>query len=196
MKDLKELKANIERIKKQADQKIEHLYFEYNTKNKFDFVSNDCDISVYDDRIVLEVQDLEDAKNILNKFKPTNETTNISASCKGDEVLNSPYRIDLKNPCTSSRFLSHVIQIEYYNKDLEIQIKIPVKLLGEFVSTSSRLITSSEHHYFTGLSHSELRGYKVHSYKFNNYNYVSWYGGTQTLKDIEEINNIIEFIKQ
>ena len=135
-----------------------------------------------------------DFKHVFNIFKPTNKEVVIGYAGKDSTVLKTPYRIDLENPPQTSRYSRFEMKIDYVSNDINLRIKIPIELVKDFVMRSSRKITSSEYHYFTGVSQSELYRMDVMSYTYNTNDYIGWYGGNKTLTSTDVINKIINHL--
>lgn len=143
----------------------------------------------------IEPKTKEDFQEILKLLPPTNKETRIGSAGKDEKILKSPFRLDLINPCQTGRFSSFEMKVYYDSNGINLRIKVPIELVTDFIKRGSRYITDSEHHYFIGSSHSELRKMTVTQYYWNNPNYMSWYGGNKTLMDTKEIKEVIKHLR-
>lgn len=153
--------------------------------------------------INFNVKDLSEFKHILTTLPPTNKATTIgTASDSFYKTIKSPYRMTLKNPCVISQFTNFELSIKYTSSVYGVQICVPLSLIkGDFFNVSDRQITSSEYHYFVGLSQSQLAQKRVKKMYFSGVHtagkdsgVISWYGGDQTLLNVKEINKIIKIL--
>jgi len=147
----------------------------------------------YDKSIMVWPQknlDPEKATEMLDAFPPTRFETNILKS-----VISSPYRLILENPCSISRFSSFTLKVGWVHEELELHFNIPVEYVKDFTLPTSRHITDSEYHYFTGTDIKYLTTMMVPRRVFNRSQVINWYGGDQTLLCVDTINKILESIK-
>lgn len=147
-------------------------------------------------RIILNIESKEQFKTILERLPVTNTQQKISSSGKNDgDIINHPFRIDINNPpvCNSSQ--QYEFRINYTSDKYDVDIHVPINLVKEFVTTGQRNITDCEHHYFTGWSMEKMRNHKLMTYLFKNGGSISWFGGTKTSTDLDNIEEIINFLK-
>lgn len=183
-----------EQIIKENQEKLAQELRELETEQYFSGLFPDEKFTVYrDNSVTFEPKNVESIKNILQTLQPSNINTRIGFAGKEDYIINSPYGLNLKNPCSPNSWNYFHVKIQYTCNEHEISIQIPVELLKGFLTNSMRKIDDSEHHYFTGVSMKDLRNMTVFSYSFNK-DQISWYGGDKTLKDVDEINSIVEFL--
>ena len=152
-------------------------------------------LSIYGDFISFDCKTLEEAKYLLKTLKPINKNTIIGTVTDSFyKVINTPYRIDIKNPPVINNYSYFTLKIKYLIDQCEIWINIPLKLVPHEFKKIERKITSCEYHYFTGYSQRRLDNMKVTAYTFNNNYVINFYGGDKTLVCEIEIENIINSI--
>ena len=152
-------------------------------------------LSAYNDVISFDCKTLEEAKYLLETLKPINKNTIIgTATDSFYKVINTPYRIDIKNPPVINNYSNFTIKIQYIIDQCKIWINIPLKLVPHEFKKIERKITSCEYHYFNGYSQRRLDNMKVTAYTFNNNYVINFYGGGKTLACEIEIENIINSI--
>lgn len=145
-------------------------------------------------RFVITAENSEHFNEIISKLPPTNPTTTIGYASKEPTLLNTPFRIDLDNPCKTSEYSKFKLKIDYISNDIHVDIELPIELIKEWVYATNRNITDCEYHYFTGSSMVELRKIKVRCYAFNTPSQISWFGGNKTLTEESVINEIISHL--
>lgn len=130
---------------------------------------------------------------ILKKLKPAKENR-IIKTCNSSHEIESPFKIELINPCAPNQYGDFRLRIVYKcKKGFDVWIELPIDEIKEFLRTSQRNITSSEYHYFTGVSQSKLNEMTVKMYLFDTERgkFLNMYGGNQYLLDVELIKKII-----
>lgn len=148
-------------------------------------------------RILVEVENKDQFKEVLAVFPTTNTITKIGSASSDIDPIQSPYRIDIDNPCSPNSFSKFKVQVSYQSDDTEIQVELPIEVIKDWVTTSKRKITDSEYHYFIGYSHNELRKKEVMCYVFPYpTKQISWYGGNKTLQSEEIISEIIDSLNK
>ena len=159
-------------------------------------------------------------KAVYRHFKPTTDRHYIHSATSKTKVINTPYRVDLKNypkPQIYSRSKSDevlyeqsVLSISYRSKmtmpndvfDLDITIYIGVKELikehaeffEEIIKPSKRKISDTEHHYFTGWSMNQLYTKTINCYEFCDPTSIKWSGGNRTLINAWQIDNLVAYL--
>ena len=184
---------------KTLQDKINDIIIEHNFEIFADKISNGIKhtafLSAYNDVISFDCKTLDEAKYLLTNVKPINKNTNIgTANDSFYKVINTPYRIDIKNPPIINNYSYFTLKIKYLIDQCEIWINIPLKLVPHEFKKIERKITSCENHYFTGYSQRRLDDMKVTAYTFNNNYIINFYGGYKTLVCEIEIENIINSI--
>lgn len=175
-------------VKSQAQKKIRGIETEFKIRDiipdvDFKFItSNNC--------AVFNVTSRDEMDKVLQTFPPINKSIVIKPIGK-EKIVNSSYRVDIDNPATVNSVSRHEMRISYVTDDINVTIKLPIDMVEEYVYEYQRKINDTEYHYFTGLSHRQLRDKKVRAYKFKNSNVITWYGGTHTQLDETYIKNII-----
>lgn len=156
---------------------------------KFSFIGDDKKTGF----LSCEPKDKSELIKILKSFKPSKENR-IVKTCSNSHEIKSPFKIELINPCSISRFSDFELRIVYKClSGFDVWVKFPIDEIKEFLKPSRRNITSSEYHYFIGVSQRQLNEMTVKMYLFDveRGNYLSMYGGNQYLLDVEMINKII-----
>lgn len=131
---------------------------------------------------------------IFKKLKPAKENR-IIKTCNNSQEIESPFKIELINPCAPNQYNNFSLKIVYKcSKGFDVWIIYTIDEIKEFLKTSQRNITSSEYHYFIGISQRKLNEMVVKMYLFDvdRSKYLNMYGGNQYLLDVEMINKIIE----
>ena len=153
-----ELEKKISDLKRETEVKIMSAEFEHEIKMMFPSIEIMAYIRDWNGlkrTANFEVKTKEEFQEVFNKFKATDLETVIGFAGKENTTIESPYKIDLNNPCQTGRFSSFEMQISYKSEDIDIRIKLPT---------------------------------------FNSGDSISWYGGDKTLKTVEKIDKIIEFL--
>ena len=138
-------------------------------------------------------QNKAELNTILKQYKPTKENR-IIKTCNNSQEINSPFKLELINPCYVGPYSPFEIKIVYKSKEgFDIWITYPIEEIKEFLRSSQRNITSSEYHYFTGYSQRKLNELVVKMWLFDTENKLrlNMYGGNQYLLDVELINKIM-----
>ncbi len=179
--------------------KINDITKEHNFKIFADKISNGMKhtafLSAYNDVISFDCKTLEEAKYLLETLKPINENSIIgTANDSFYKVINTPYRIDIKNPPVVNNYSYFTLKIQYIIGQCRIWINIPLKLVPHEFKKIERKITICENHYFPGYSQRMLDNMKITAYTFNNNYVINFYGGGKTLICEIEIENIINSI--
>jgi len=152
-------------------------------------------LSIYGDFISFDCKTLDEAKYLLQTLKPMNKNTTIGkASDIFYKVINTPYRIDIKNPPIINNYSDFTLKIQYTIDQCRVWVSVPLKLVPHEFKKIDRKITSSEYHYFAGYSQRRLDNMKVTAYTFNNNYVINFYGGGKTLVCEIEIENIMNSI--
>lgn len=146
-------------------------------------------------KIIIKAKNKDEFKQVINTLIPTNTTTTIGSATSKEKELNSPFRLDIENPCAPNSYSIFKIEIKYTSNDIDVEIKLPIDEVNQFVVIGQRGVTDSEYHYFTGTSHAKLRKMQVRAYSFKS-EQIGWYGGDKTLIDETEIENIISFLSK
>jgi len=194
MQDSKEL-TPLEILKKK--QAKEMLVFEmeqeiqssisYNLKM---FVNiNNIDTTVFIDLEKVKISEISSIlKEITNKYPATRLTKDIDY--KGKKKHFSPYLLLTEsNINTGGRVI-----LEYTAKDFNIRITMPIKFYSDdIVGYSMRGVTSSEHHYFGGVSMKEISRRRVEKRSFDLFTSLDYYGGStkciiEDIEDLEQYN--------
>ena len=184
----KDKQSLIEDIKKEAERKIAAIETEFSIRDKFP--DSDFKFVASSNIAYFDIKSRNEIRKILERLPPVNETTTLKVSGK-EQVIDSPYRIDLKNPAVVNLVSQHEMYISYKTEHFGVTIVVPISMCMDYVIEYQRQITDSEYHYFIGVTHQQLRKKKVTAYTFENANIITWYGGTHTQCDPTYIKNII-----
>lgn len=139
-------------------------------------------------QLTLKPETKEDIVEILNNFKCTENPFVTGAD---DIVVDSGFKITIQNtPNQGSNLL-----ITYKSENYHINIETSIEFIKNFSVKSERKIYESEYHYFIGITMKNLSIMKINSMRFNSFNTINWYGGNITLKEVDEINKIINHLK-
>jgi hypothetical protein len=150
-------------------------------------------------RVIITIKDKEEFKKAFLLYPPTNKTTKIGFAGKDDIVVKSPFKLNINNPARPYEGNSFSFHIDYDSDKYDMQIIVPIEMVKDFVERTQRGVTDSEHHYFTGVSMSELHNMRLMAYDFAfkhklTGKVISWYGGDKTLTDETGIQEIIDFL--
>lgn len=143
-----------------------------------------------------EVLSLEQLSNILNELVPSNTTTDIKAAGKDTYTIDTPYFIETRSHVRGD----HSAKITFQHDGIEIWAVFPVDILDSWTSHSSRKVTSSEHHYFGGISQRKIDEMRITCFPFIKYtegvkSSQAYYGGDYKCVDANLANHIIDCIK-
>lgn len=145
-------------------------------------------------RLVAKCKNVSEFKTVLSLFPATNTNTVIgTATDKYYCDLNTPYKVNIDNPCSPSQYHSFSVKIGYISNDIDVQCELPIETIAPFTTTGERGITDSEHHYFIGRSYRELNNMRVRQYNFLA-DQINWYGGDKTLKNASIANDIVNHL--
>ena len=149
--------------------------------SKRNFISFDC-------------QSIDEAKYLLSTLVPTNENNYIStAGFEKYKVIDSPYRMDIKNPAKPSRYDDFSLRISFEFNDVDIWINIPLRLVGfEHFKSGFRKVDETELHYFGGISRKKIGDLKYYTFKSNYV--VNFVGAQKSLFCGIETNILIQII--
>lgn len=126
---------------------------------------------------------------------PTEEKeSKIGFSGKDPITVPSPYLIGVSNPCVRGSVTYPTITISWVHGELYLEVSIAADLLKDCLTQELRKITSSEYHYFTGVSQRKLNEMNVNSYAFRTPNQARFYGGSRKLYDLRQIDSILNYI--
>jgi hypothetical protein len=64
-------------------------------------------------RIVIKAENKAAFVDILSKLPPTNQTHIIGFATRSEQILNTPFRIDIKNPAAISPYSYFKIEVSY-----------------------------------------------------------------------------------
>lgn len=118
----------------------------------------------------------------------------IGFSGKEPIIVPSPYLIGLSNPCIRGSITYPKLTISWVHGDLYLEVSIAADMISDCLKNELRRITSSEYHYFTGVSRRKLEEMNVNSYAFRTQNQARFYGGSRKLYDLRHIDSIINYI--
>lgn len=170
--------------------------------------------------LTIRLDNIKDYKKAHKIFKPIKDRIYIDSATSKTKVINTPYRIDLKNNAVPSSFLklkngtrktiqskftiSYKTNIEFsfYKLDLDLKIVFNahdllydhIDVFSEIIKPSTRKLYDSEHHYFTGYSFNQLKKQTIRSFSFHDPNTIKWHGGNETLINTWHIDNIIAYL--
>ena len=109
----------------------------------------------------------DDIAVILNELTPSNTNSKVAAAGKDDLWIDTPYMIDTKSHVQGD----HSGKITFEWEGVEIWVEFPVSILEDWVQHSTRSVTSSEHHYFGGVSMREINEMSIPCFPF-----IGWCG--------------------
>lgn len=115
---------------------------------------------------------------IMKHYKPNKTKTGIEgASNKWDHL--SWFRLDIENNIQQKDYAT----LKFYNDELfTVWIKLPLEYYSDYLRREERKLTSSEYHYFTGVSQRKLNEMKISRQTIRGvFDLISWYGGNTTL---------------
>lgn len=136
-------------------------------------------------------------KQILIIFPATEQNHTITSSSQKDKTIDSPFRINLKNPPVVNNSQYYCLEVEYMSDNLEVNVEIPIEFIQDFINISERHLSDSEYHYFIGVPHTALINMKIRSYVFKqNHDVINWYGGNKTQLNVKVIESIIDHLKK
>lgn len=179
--------------------KFEKEIKEFNFKKTVSAALPDIEIMAYlgmwdKYTISAKCKNLAEFKAVLAAYPATNEQTTIgTAGNKSFAVLNTPFRVDIKNPARPSNAYPFCFKISWKSGDIEVSASIPIDFAPDFSRAIEREIYDCEYHYFIGVSDNKLRSMRIRAYTFNG-PVIGWYGGDKTLKSESEIGDFIKFI--
>ena len=184
--------------------KINAITLEHNFKKecatKLEGIKSLCYITDGKGVINIYAANENDFKKVLALYPPTNTRTTIgTATDKFYAILDTPFRVNLENPCQPAFSYIHAVTFGYMHNDTSVKIKLPISFIIDFVTRGERAISDSEHHYFIGVSYRKLAEIRVLSYSFKfdiSNNQISWYGGDKTCLSIDLINKILEHLNK
>jgi hypothetical protein len=165
--------------------------------SKLGSIKHNAYLSGHDDEgktISIDAETIQEAAKVLILCPPTNSTTTIGSATKHKAILNTPFRIDIDNPCTPNQYRNFTIGVHYTSTDIEVRLSVPITDLVQFMVAGERHVSDSEYHYFSGYTHQQLSKLKVRCYSFNGPQ-INWYGGSKTATSETLISEIIETIK-
>jgi hypothetical protein len=193
MKTLEEKKAEIQR-KMQVD--IISAEFEHEICTQFPelkILAYARDWKEIEKTANFELNSIEEFQKVYAAYQPTNKETVIGFAGKENQTINHPVKVMIGNPPVQNSSQRFEIKFDYNSGDINIRINMPINKVKDFVSIGRRKPTSSEHHYFTGYSKKAIMKMDLTAYSFNKIQ-INWYGGDKTLKDTDEIQEIIKFL--
>lgn len=179
----------------ELEEKIKELRDEYAWKEKAEIMFGDLNPMAYitgrDNELKHISLDLKEKpgrfKSIIESYPPTKMEHIVSNS---KITIESPFKLTSINHIRDTGY----IRIAYRHNEIEFWITIDVIHIPDFVRQSSRGVYETELHYFGGVSRREINSMRIRTFVFNK-EQIGWYGGNSTLVDKEEINAIIEHLK-
>lgn len=145
-------------------------------------------------RLVAKCKTIGEFNEVFEKYAPTNENTVIgTATDKFHSNLQTPFRLNIDNPCKPNQWNYFKLSISYTSNDIDVEITLPIETILEFTTIGQRTITDTEYHYFTGISQSKLCQMRVRCFSFKG-DQINFYGGSKTLNNVDSINQIIKHL--
>lgn len=147
-----------------------------------------------DNLIRIECDNMQELSAILNNLKPFKNGWKIDH--KKTEYLTALYKIDVSNDLREK-----MLNISFENASgLKYWVGIKdnnlnPEFFNKFFARSSRSVSDTEHHYFGGVSVSEIRNMRVQTIEFKA-NHLKWYKSAQTLMCTDTIKEMINEIKE
>jgi len=194
MKDLKQKKAEIQR-KMKVD--IISAEFEHEICSQFPelkILAYARDWKGIEKTANFELNKISEFKKVFEKYPPTNAKTIIGYAGKDSTEINHPLKMDLENPPTQNSSQRFEVRISYQSDEVSMRVTLPISEINDFVTAGHRSVTSSEYHYFTGVSQRELNKMQLCSYNWVGMKQIGWYGGNKTLTDVDMINEIVNHL--
>ena len=185
-----ELKACIDELDTDATAKIKKIeaqrvfrkkIIEFTKMKNFLVLTNKDSIP----HAFITVQTIEEVSYLLNLFTPMDKPIVVH-----ETTVRSPYKIEIENPAKYER----EVKIDFNCEEFSLGIRFPESIIYEFLLRSERNVYETEYHYFTGVSQKELMNRKITCYMFKG-DQVKFYGGSSVCTNIDEINEIISYLK-
>lgn len=181
MENLKYITTQIKELEKQkrdVEKNTEESFYQ-----KFKFKNKDTTVSLVNDKFLsIEVADYADLTNFFKNNKPYRNSHRVKHGSFEHDIVN-PYKIDIESTArgvVSMRFTSYLVNNFMIWVKINIDSVLPSYLIDKYTSPMYRRVTSSEHHYFTGVSYRELSELRIYSKQWRGYQ-LDWYGGGKTL---------------
>lgn len=145
--------------------------------------------------ISFKCKNLQEAQYLLTNLKPSNDISFVgTANDDFFKIINSPYRLDIKNPIKPSNYDPFLLKITFSIENCDIWVNLPLDCFKhDFIKTSQK-VNECNMHYFGGISRQQLGKMHFLAYTFNNNYVINFYGGQKTLFCDIETNNIINSI--
>lgn len=182
------IEEQIKRIKAETEEKIALLEKEKGILEIFPTLKVSC-LKGFN---TIDVKNMEEAKTVLLKLKPTTKIEKIKTSSTEYEI-DSYYKISIENPAVPNQYNDFRIKIEFISNGEKYWIIMPLNIIESFLTKGTRQVYECEYHYFVGESMSKIRQLRVSCYNFRTQQ-INYYGVDKTCLKPEEINNIIDFI--
>lgn len=133
-------------------------------------------------------------KKIMDLFPCTNTKTEIAFAGKTNYFIDTPYMLDIKNPAKVGFSIRYEVGVKWQTDGFGVWVSLPIIWCEQFVSPYSRGITSSEYHYFTGVSQKKLSEMTVRAYNWRG-TQENYYGGSKKLVDTDLVNRVINHLR-
>lgn len=187
--------------KTELESKIKALTVEFNFKNEIAESLPNIEILAFlsgiednQKRLVAKCKTIDQFNEVFEKYAPTNENTVIgTATDKFYSNLQTPFRLNIDNPCKPNQWNYFKLSISYTSNDIDVEITLPIETISDFTTIGQRTITDSEYHYFTGISQIKLHQMRVRCFSFKG-DQINFYSGSKTLNNVDSINQIIKHL--
>lgn len=143
---------------------------------------------------IFEVETLQDARQVMKEYPPTNKTNKLSFAAKDDIIIDTPYHITFTSPVRVSTFSKPECKIQYSHGEVGIWLKFPSELVRERVIGGTRKVTASEYHYFGGVPMAKIRQMSISTYALKDGDNVGYYGGNKVARNETAIQEFIDYI--
>ena len=183
-------------LEKETNAKKAQLQREMDFYEQHKTALDGLDWEMISDRVY--IKNPESFAAVVGEFPPTNTETNIGFAAKNSVIVDSPFRCDLKNPGQISQYMDFELRVIWQIDGLEICVTYTLDTPRPgphnlpHVVNGHRKISDSEYVYYPGVSNKKLREMTIPRWEFTGLARITWYGGNQTLTDVEQINDIIE----
>lgn len=146
----------------------------------------------------IDCQDPKELCMLLNELKPVKLSSSFLHGQKTIE-LNTPYQIKTISNVNKNPEASFVWDSVVDGEAVKINAKIDAKFLIDegYLTSGSRKVTDSEHHYFGGCSMREINLKQIPCANFSSIaKQVSYYGGDKRSTCSDQIESIIAWVRK
>lgn len=171
-------------LKDKYDSELKTLELE----EKFSEKINGIEHFINQKTVFIDAKNLSDISLVLKKIIPTNKSFEKNY---GSLKMDFSYDINLSGGAKGPE--NCIINYEY--NDLNVRLKFSDSFIEDFIITKLRSVNDTEHHYYGGISMTEINRMRVHYNSFKNGEVFKWHGSHVTCIDIEVATKIINYLK-